>query len=346
MRSISNSFEDWFSHWALPTIVVALTLVAVTASRWLMSHFAKTHRFALLQRLAPTLSKLIYVVGLKLFAETAPLHPIALNWLDRGIYVVGVLIILALVRRIALIAIEWSILKTPNSSTLQQGFIPLMRNLITLFVFFAGAIMILKRFNYDVMSLLTALGVGSLAVGLAAKDTLSNMISGFTLIIDRNLRPGDRVNLAGQVGDVEEIGLRSTRIRMGNGNTLIVPNAELVNTKILNLSLLSRGVSCSTTFKVPLHVPFKRVKAICLELIAQVPNVRNEKGVWVHLSSIGEGMQTIQAGFWVADLDQQDASISDFHERLIERLQSERISIHHVAAVAPVLEPTRQGTAG
>ena len=94
---------------------------------------------------------------------------------------------------------------------------------------------ILKHFNYDILSLVTALGIGSLAIGMAAKDTLANMISGFTLMIDRPFRIGDRIQLAGgQIGDVQDIGLRSTKIKTLDNLLLIIPNSDLCNTMVVN----------------------------------------------------------------------------------------------------------------
>ena len=83
---------------------------------------------------------------------------------------------------------------------------PLIEKIVFIFIFLTGLIIVLKHFNYDILSLVTALGVTSLAIGLAAKDTLANMISGFTLMLDRPFRVGDRVQLAsGEIGDVVEI---------------------------------------------------------------------------------------------------------------------------------------------
>jgi small-conductance mechanosensitive channel len=288
----------WFD-WALALGVLIATGVVVAFVRTLLKRLKgrDSRRWAAVHELAPSLSNLIYIVGLHVFSEIAPLTPSLDKWLDNAIYVVAVLILLGLLRRADLIGIEWSSTRSESSRTLQLGFIPLMKNVITLFVFFSGAIMILKRFNYDVMSLLTALGVGSLAVGLAAKETLSNMISGFTLIIDGNLRPGDRINLGGTVGDVEEIGLRSTRMKMGDGNTLIVPNSELVNTKLLNLSMPNREVTCSSVIRVPYSVPFPKLKALCLDVLQQVEKIDHNSGKWVQITSLAEGFQTINVGF-------------------------------------------------
>jgi small-conductance mechanosensitive channel len=236
--------------------------------------------------------------------------------------------ILNLVRQAAMIAIEFTALKAPrNADAFQHGFVPLMRNIVTLFVFMMGGIMLLKYFGYDVMSLVTALGVSSLAVGLAAKDTLSNMISGFTLIIDRNLRPGDKINLGGSVGVVDEIGLRSTRLNIRDGNVLIVPNQDLVNTKILNMTMEGPASACSTRFRVPMNVPYARVKAICEEIHPHVVKTVAKKGGWVQLASISDGTQLITTGFWVTDSDVTGDALTDFHVKLVERLAREGIPL-------------------
>lgn len=313
------------------TLAVAVLFISFAARGTVSAFLRKTDRrgkWALAGALGSSLSNLMYILGLYIFAELAPLNARVQAWLDSGIYVFAVILLLGMLRRAAMIAIEWSSARSSNSRTLQQGFIPLIRNVITLFVFFSGSIMVLKRFNYDVMSLLTALGVGSLAVGLAAKDTLANMISGFTLIIDRNLRPGDRINLGGSVGDVEEIGIRTTRLRTGEGNTLIVPNSELVNTKILNLSLPSREKSVSTSIRVPYEASFERVRAICLQLLEQVEKAHPTRAKWVNLAQVADGYLLVSIGFWVREMDDAGAALTDFHSRLLSRLEQEKIPLY------------------
>lgn len=297
------------------------------ASRTFLKTLGHRKHEVIIKHLAPSISQLIYLVGLRVFTDVAPLSPKIKLWLDNGIYLLTVIVFLTLTRRAALLAIEWSSLRSPNSSTLQQGFIPLMRNVITLFVLISGGIMVLKHFDYDVLSLLTALGVGSLAVGLAAKDTLSNMISGFTLIIDRNLRPGDRVRLGtdSAVGEVDEIGLRSTRLKMGDGNMLIVPNAELVNTKILNLSMPGHEVVCSTSLPIPFSVPFPKVREICLATLKDSKKINLDRSHSVYLSGLEKGVQTVTLSFWVNDLGDQGEALSDLHEKLLQKLREAQV---------------------
>jgi len=339
MQNLPLDFTASLSPWFAVIAILIATLIAVGLFRVILRTIAKTQRFVVLQRLVSPISNLLYVIGLQMAVEVAPLHPKISLWLGGAVYILGILVLFWIVRRFALVGIEWTAIRANHSPAMQKGFIPVIRNLVTLFVFTSGAIMILKHFDYDVMSLLAALGVGSLAVGLAAKDTLSNMISGFTLIIDRNLMPGDRINLSGSSGEVEEIGLRSTRIRTGTGSVLIVPNSELVNTKILNLSQPSRTASCSTTVKVPYDVPFERFKELCLAALSENSKALKNRPQWVNLSSLAENGQMVTIGFWVADLDHEGVAISEFYEKLVKRLRQERISLTPPAAPPAVVLP-------
>jgi MscS family membrane protein len=323
----TGNLELELASWIPALAIAAATLVAYSLLRPILKRTGKGPGARYLHSLAPALSNLLFVVGAKLFGDLAPIHGKLALWYDHVVYILAVLLLLILLRKALLIGLELGAVQSNRSQTLQQGFVPLLRNLITLFIFLTGGIMVLKHFNYDVMSLLAALGVGSLAVGLAAKETLSNMISGFTLIIDRNLRPGDRVNLAGSVGDVEEIGLRSTRIRTGDGNTLIVPNSEMVNNRILNLSLPLPEVVCSLALRVPYDVPFAKVRALSLETLSGLRLAKKGSLPWVHLSSLADGHQQISLGFWVERGDLADEAVSEANERLVDALRREGIPL-------------------
>src|SRR6202012_1541153 len=94
---------------------------------------------------------------------------------------------------------------------LEREYVPLAEKATSLAVSFIVVIVVAKHFGKDVTSLVAALGVGSLAIGLAAQETLGNMIAGFVLLVDRPFRPGERVRLASsEVGEVVIIGVRST----------------------------------------------------------------------------------------------------------------------------------------
>jgi MscS family membrane protein len=86
-------------------------------------------------------------------------------------------------------------------------------------------------------AVLTGLGVGGIAVALAAQKTLENVIGGTSVILDQVVRVGDRVKIEGANGTVEDIGLRSTRIRTLDRTVVSVPNGQMANANLENISL-------------------------------------------------------------------------------------------------------------
>lgn len=322
----------FIEEWVLGVIILIGTGLLTSGAQILLKKLKNNEKWKLLFSLRTSLSNILYVVGFKFFMFVVPLNNQVKQWIDGSLYLFATITFLRLLQQSSLIGIEWIVSRTARSKTLDQGFIPLMKNTMTLFIFLTGGIIILRHFNYDVMSLITALGVGSLAIGLASKDTLSNMISGFILIIDRNLKPGDRISLSGikgneTTGDVIEIGLRSTQIKTGDGNVLIVPNTELVNTKILNLALPTREVLCTTWIRVAYSVPFSKINAICSSVVKDLEKKSKNKPCTNYLSSISEGYQLIQVTFWIGEVKDSKTVLSRFHEELVKRLQKERISL-------------------
>lgn len=107
--------------------------------------------------------------------------------------------------------------------------------LIRTLVIVVGGLVLMGHLGIAITPLLTALGIGGVAVALALQDTLSNLIAGFHILADTPVRVGDTARLEnGMEGTVEDIGWRSTRIRQSNGDLVIVPNAKLAQSILTN----------------------------------------------------------------------------------------------------------------
>lgn len=150
-----------------------------------------------------------------------------------------------------------------TSSALNEALLPLINRLINIVIGLIAIIIVFNHFGQDVSSLVVSLGVGSLAIALAAQDTLANMIAGFVIIMDRPFRVNDRIQLpSGEMGDVHEVGIRSTKILDFDNNLIIIPNAELVKSRITNFSypeervrvLVEVGVAYGTQLDLPKHI--------------------------------------------------------------------------------------------
>lgn len=99
-------------------------------------------------------------------------------------------------------------------------------------------ILVLDQFGVNVTALLAGLSIAGIAVGFAARDTLENFISGITILMDKPFRINDFVEIADTYGQVEEITLRSTRIRTLNNQIMVMPNIQMINQKLINHTIL------------------------------------------------------------------------------------------------------------
>jgi small-conductance mechanosensitive channel len=146
---------------------------------------------------------------------------------------------------------------------------PLARNLISVLVILLAAAIVMEHFSINVGSLLVSLGVGSLAVALAAQDTIANIIAGVIIAIDQPFRVGDRIQLPnGTLADVQMIGLRSTRILDFDNNFLIVPNSELVKSTIINFAYPTHKVRVLVSFTLPFGTDTNKVRELALNLMS------------------------------------------------------------------------------
>jgi MscS family membrane protein len=112
----------------------------------------------------------------------------------------------------------------------------LARRVADVLVVCAGGLVALSYFGVDPTAALAGLGIGGIAVALAAQKTLENVIGGFSLVFDKALRVGDVLKLGEIVGTVEQIGLRSTRIRTMDRTVVSVPNGQIATVNIETLS--------------------------------------------------------------------------------------------------------------
>jgi len=115
----------------------------------------------------------------------------------------------------------------------------LFRTAVRLTVLLIGGLVLLSSLGIAITPLLTALGVGGLAIALALQDTLANLFAGIHLLADRPIRVGDYVRLSAEnvEGHVLDVGWRSTRIRMLQNNVVVVPNKRVAESVITNFDL-------------------------------------------------------------------------------------------------------------
>ena len=132
---------------------------------------------------------------------------------------------------------EWVIaLSKKRGQEANEPLVRLLSRLISLLVAVLVLLVGANSLGIPALGLIAGLGVGGLVAGLAAQSTLENLIGGFTLFADKPFRVGDFVTFGGITGTVEQIGQRSTRIRLVSGSLLTVPNADVMKAQITNVT--------------------------------------------------------------------------------------------------------------
>jgi len=123
-----------------------------------------------------------------------------------------------------------------KADTSLKRLLPAIQKLVKIAVFIVAALVIFEVWGLSITSLLAGLGLGGLAVALAAKDTLSNIFGSVSVITDQAFKVGDKIKIDGYEGVVEDIGIRSTRIKTPKNTQIIVPNSKLLSTVLENVS--------------------------------------------------------------------------------------------------------------
>ncbi|MBD2343570.1 mechanosensitive ion channel family protein [Anabaena subtropica] len=147
----------------------------------------------------------------------------------------------------------------------------LIANLAKAAVLGLGALVLLQTLGIAITPIVTTLGVGGLAVGLALQDTLANLFSGFYLIISKQVRTGDYVKLdAGQEGYVTDISWRNTTIRELSNNVIIVPNSNLASAIFTNYHLPAKEITLTIDVGVSYDSDLDAVEKVTVEVAKEV----------------------------------------------------------------------------
>ncbi len=115
-------------------------------------------------------------------------------------------------------------------------FMPLIKRTLAAFVIIFGVLMVVKSLGVDVGAVLAGLGIGGLAFAFAAQDTIANLFGSFVVVMDQPFKVGEVVKIGTQAGTVEDIGLRSTRIRLVDRSLVVMPNKMVAAEAVINLS--------------------------------------------------------------------------------------------------------------
>jgi small-conductance mechanosensitive channel len=185
------------------------------------------------------------------------------------------------------------------------------------FIILATAVVIALDFlGVNVMPFIAGAGVAGIAIGFAAKDTLSNLIAGILLIIDRPFEVGDRIEVwsapAGTAtwGDVIDIGLRATKIKTTDNIVIIIPNNEIMLRDIVNYTAISHQIRVRINIGIAYDADINKAKDIILKVADAAEWVAKQPSPKVVVRNFGESSVDLQLRVWIADARKRMDTIS------------------------------------
>ncbi len=181
---------------------------------------------------------------------------------------------------------------------------PLVRKTLGVVFGILGFLVVAESLGADVKTFLAGLGIGGLALALAAQDTIANMFGSFVVVVDRPFLVGDLIRVAGNEGTVEDIGLRSTRLRTPERTLIVIPNKVVATEAITNLSRMPQR-RILQVIRLACRAEPQRLEALLVDLralLASDPDIQRGSTI-VNFTDFGESSLDLQLIYFTVNPD-------------------------------------------
>jgi MscS family membrane protein len=311
------SLNSWINNpWVNLCISILIVAAAATLGRWMIRLILDkvlgrlavrtkgTLDNAILAAVRPLLNWFIVIAALELAVNRLSfINPVWQQKLGDGFFVFYILLAFLLIWRLVDNIFSWYIrgIAVRTETNLAEQILPFLRRLAFILLFVIVMITVMHHFNLEISALVTTLGIGSLAVALAAQESLSDTFSGFMIMLDRPFRIGDRIELQDldTWGDVTDIGLRSTRIRTMDNRLVSVPNSVIGKSLIVNHSFPDTNYRIQTEVGVAYGSDLDLVQKVITETIMKVEGVLNEEPIEVLFLEFGDSSLNFRIRWWI-----------------------------------------------
>jgi small-conductance mechanosensitive channel len=257
-----------------------------------------------------------------------PLNPTLLNLVQKALLVVVIFSVTVVLARLAVGFINLYAKRA-------EGVLPsttIFINLTKLLIFLIGALIILQSLGISITPILTALGVGGLAVALALQDTLSNLFAGLHIIASRQVKTGDYIRLdTGEEGYVTDITWRNTTIKALPNNMIVVPNSRLASAIITNYYQPEREMTVRIDVGVSYDSDLAKVEKVTMEVarevIREIPGGVTKFEPFIRFHTFADSSINFTVFLRAKEFVEQYPLKHEFIKRLHERYQKEGIEI-------------------
>ena len=177
----------------------------------------------------------------------------------------------------------------------------LLKNMILVIILVLTTASVLAQFGFDIVSLVAGLGIVGLAVGFAAQSTLANFIAGITILIEQSFQVGDWIRLGDKEGRVVKISLRATQILDRDNIIIIIPNATVASSEVVNLTS-KKMIRFDVKARIALEADISQARSIIVKTLAKDEVVLKHPAPMATVADVGESGVYFIVRFWVAPL--------------------------------------------
>ena len=244
-------------NWAIAVGILILSFVVVKMLYWIFSNVirrltskTKTNLDdVLIDKLEKPLTYLVLILGYWISIHYLVFKEEVEIALENVAYFLLVIDVTAILSRIvdALITEIIMPISEKSDSSFDNQLIPVIQKGVRSIIWILGIIIGLDNIGFDITAMIAGLGIGGLALALAAQDSVKNIFAGIMIFLDKPFRIKDRIQVDGFDGIVEEVGLRSTRLRTLEGRIVTIPNSRFTDNSVTN-------VTSQPTLKVKLNL--------------------------------------------------------------------------------------------
>lgn len=220
---------------------------------------------------------------------------------------------------------EWKF-KTKTSA--DERLIPFLQKILKAVVIILAVIFAFNAWSINISPLLATAGIAGLAIGLAVKDSLSNILGGLQLVLDRTFKVGDKVELeSGEMGVILDIGLRSTKLKTYDNEVVYIPNGYLANAKIKNFTHPDVSIRVNVEFGIAYGSDTEKVRQVVLNAVKIIDTVIEEPEPVVQFLKMSDFSLDFIARAWVKEYTEAYSTKIKMTDEIYNALNRAGISI-------------------
>ena len=258
---------------------------------------------------------LYVVISFYIATQFLALHIVVKNFINA---IVVICVVYQLIR-IAIIFLDYSFAKRineTNGSSIEH-IKDMLQLVIKVTLWAVGLLFILSNLGVDITSLIAGLGIGGIAVALAVQNILGDLFSYFAIYFDKPFVKGDLILIGTEIGIVEKVGVKTTRIRALQGEEIVISNSELTSSRIQNFKKMEER-RIVFTFGVVYETPLEKLQKLPRQIQDTILGIERARFDRAHLLALGDSAYVFEVAYYVQSENYDDHM--DTHQEILFRI--------------------------